>query len=203
LGWWKEGEDIVVGDEPVDYVLQAFDRILSSYQEEMGRKPTTKEIAATIKVALHGKWSDLVGESENKELSDVTIRTRSLGAKQKVHLGDYFAVPLTGGGYGYGNVRAVKGPVMLADLLDIKTGLLLPISEVIGAPVLTELVSGMHALTTREWPVIGSGPVRALDIVEGGKSWVEQYLKRLGQGRSTTGLRLLLEQLLARRRMRR
>ena len=51
MGWWDEG-GLTLGDEPIDRLTDALERIRDEYHSEFGREPTHAEVAKVVEVAL-------------------------------------------------------------------------------------------------------------------------------------------------------
>ncbi|SEN66050.1 immunity 26/phosphotriesterase HocA family protein [Lihuaxuella thermophila] len=117
MGFWEEerqGEKILIGDEPLDILTDAFQQIANHYQTDVGRKPTILELEKLIELALEGQegyQADMGGFL----ISECKLKKKKKSKRIQWKPGDVFAIPLNEGEvYGYGMV--VKGKSQTDDL---------------------------------------------------------------------------------------
>lgn len=200
MGWWTEQsrkEELVIGDEPLDVVGVMLRTVVAAYEADVGRKPTMQEFAKTLELALVDRSEDIFNDTAGKEVAGFTIKVRKRPAKTVPAVGDYFAVPLSNGGYGVGRIEdiAVK-TLLLVAFLDVCAIDIPDISDVAGAPVLFEVVCGSQGLANREWPVLGNILRRhpLSDVTE--EERFMDYQCRLGGAHGYLRARELLEEQL-------
>lgn len=186
MGWKAEREgdsEVLIGDEPVDAAGEMLKRIATAYMEDVKRNPSPRELAKTLELGLRPHIDGLLQGCEDKELQGITIRLRKKPKTQKIAPGDYFAVPLPSGGYGFGRIRrSFLTSVILGDFLAVRSDSKLSVAELSQAPVLFEALFGYLGLARWQWPVLGNMPVpdRGSKLLE--KHELEEEACRLGQG---------------------
>jgi len=162
MGWWSEeegGEELVIGDEPMDAVGLMLSSLGATYTKEVGRKPTAKELARLLEAVL-ASIADETLELGDNELAGVCIRLKKKPKRRRLVPGDYFAVPLSDGGYGYGRIKDIcLRSVLLVDFLKLRSRNLLKIHEAVLYPALMEVICGSTSLESAEWRVIGNVPL--------------------------------------------
>lgn len=164
MGWWgeesKQGE-LLLGDEPLDMAGKFLVKLARNYKQDAERKPTPAEIVRTLEIALDAVWDDVCGGVEGKELAALSFRLKKRPVYKKVHAGDYFAVPLADGGFGYGRVIEILPKHWgLFEFFDLYSQELLPFEEVRKAPVLTTRLCDTDGMSLRrDWPVLGHVPI--------------------------------------------
>lgn len=164
MGWWEQrvgSEELVIGDEPLDAVDDMLEAVLKAYDEEWERKPTPAELAMILETAIGAQQDTIFDNMEEQEVSSVTIKLKKRPRKQKIAPGDYFAVPLPSGGYGYCQVTDVC-ITMLVDILDVCSREVLRPSCLRSARPIGRALTDTIAVQDREWPVVGSSPVPAI-----------------------------------------
>lgn len=159
MGWWSEDESgvaIVIGDDPLDLALDMMNKITRAYKREVGRKPTPREIEKILELTLSIPVEDFF---DGVEVVSVRVEARK-DTKPKIKPGDYFAVPLSSGRYGYGRIRGIFLKALIwVEFFDFQSDVLLPIDDLDNAPVLGDFKGGYWALIERRWPIIGNRPV--------------------------------------------
>ncbi len=163
MGWWTtegQGEELVLGDEPLDAVLRMLRSVARTYNRACGRKPTINEIAEMIRSSLEIVADEVASGVADMEVARVTIKMRRAPKKHSFSYGDYFAVPLSQGDYGYGRVVSVPlKELVVVDFLDLRSRSVLALGDVLGAPDLVRVACGTEALRRGEWRVVGNVPI--------------------------------------------
>jgi hypothetical protein len=117
MGFWgeeKQGVDLLIGDEPLDILIDAFRKVADNYQSDVGRKPTVLELERLIQLSLDYQ-EDVVSSVEAFQISECRFKIKKAFKRIQWKPGDVFAIPLNKGEvYGYGMV--VKGKKQIEDL---------------------------------------------------------------------------------------
>lgn len=185
MGWWAEAisdEELMLGDEPLDVAGELLDQLVLLYERDVRRKPKLAELAKTLYLALVPRVDNLLNNPDEVELAEVIIKLRKRPKKQKISPGDFIAIPLPSGGYGYGQIRRIFRPsVLLINFFELYSESVLPMSGVVGARVLFEALTGYLGLMNWEWRVIGNVVSPGVDISEPAKGELEKEINRLLQ----------------------
>jgi hypothetical protein len=164
MGWWEQGSDIVIGDEPADIVGEMMEKLVDAYKQDLHRKPTVREIEANLMFVLGAHLDELADGVDGYEVSGVAIKLKKEPKRQRMTLGDVFAVPLPSGGYGFGRIlRMCGGPysaVLYVECLDVYSVSILPVSEVLEHEQLLKPLCDYYAIVERRWKVLGNVPDR-------------------------------------------
>jgi hypothetical protein len=198
MGWWSEesdGDELIVGDEPLDAAGEAFDKIAASYLEEVGRKPTVSELARTLEQALMARFNDMLEGAKDKQLAGIRIKVKKKPKTQRISDGDHFSVPLPSGGYGCGRVKRFYPPsTLLVEFLNSYSDSPPDLASVVDKPVVLEVLCGYLKLADWEWRVIGNLQEAVSPTGPPEQSEVDALL-RLGIGMSpgTAEIRLVAE----------
>jgi len=63
MGWWEENDGAVtVGDDPLDFLLDAFEQVVEIYRETMNRSPTLPEWQSLLEGSLFPYIEETSGE---------------------------------------------------------------------------------------------------------------------------------------------
>lgn len=54
MGWWKEEDGSLIGDDPLDLLSEAFHGVVDRYEERCHRKPSLSEWQYLVAGALQG-----------------------------------------------------------------------------------------------------------------------------------------------------
>jgi hypothetical protein len=167
MGWWTEeskGEEVMIGDEPADIVGEMLDRLVATYRRDLHRKPSVREIEESLRFVLAAHLDELADGVEDVEVKAVAIKLGKLPKRQRVGLGDFFAVPLPAGGYGFGRVKRKCGgtgiAMLLVDFLDVHSTSVLSIPELLRRRPLLNLLCFSDAIMEWRWQVLGNVPFR-------------------------------------------
>lgn len=109
MSFWEENHKdkvVVIGDEPLDILINAFEKVNKIYLEDLERNPTVSEIEALIKLSLEGQ-EDIIFQLENNQVQDCVIKLKKYKTI-RYGPGDIFVIPLKGHNhFSYG--RILKG----------------------------------------------------------------------------------------------
>jgi len=163
MGWWVEEDErgsLAVGDECLDAVGSALEHIARAYEEDHHRKPKVGELERTLEFVLSGLAYNYFEDVSDVEVARIRIRLKKRPKTQRIASGDYFSVPLPGGGYGFGRIKGIfRESVLFIDLLDAYSDSLLTVAELKDRRVLFDALCGYLGLARWVWRVIGQGPV--------------------------------------------
>ena len=70
MGYWKtkyKGKNVILGDAPMDLMIEALQKIIKNYEIEYERKPTLEEIKATFEKNVQGYGTDWHSFEEKAE----------------------------------------------------------------------------------------------------------------------------------------
>lgn len=104
MGWWETEDGLTLGDQPLDELHRSLRKVGTSYAAALGRPPTVAELEHLLALVLDSLTPDQVGGLEEVVVSGVMVKTRKGRRKQAYEPGDLFALPLPGGGFGFGRV---------------------------------------------------------------------------------------------------
>jgi len=159
MGWWSEkrnGIELTVGDAPLDTAGIALKKIAKAYQRDLGRRPTPEELAMILESSARILEEDIFDNMDEREVDFLDIALRSRPKRPKPRAGDYFAIPLPSGGYGYGRVVKVSLRVLLwMRLLDRRSTTLLPVESLFEAQPVIDLETRTDGISSTRWPVVG------------------------------------------------
>lgn len=181
MGWWteeKNGQVIDIGDGPLDVVHTALKKIVSAYKRELKRKPTPEELASILESGIRILEEDLFADMEEREVDQVTIGLRVRPRRPKPKPGDYFAVPLPSGGYGYGRVMKIDHRVLVwVRLLDLHTEELASVETVKKAQVILDCYSATNKMLDMTWPLVGYEPLTEGEktLLKSEPEWMANY----------------------------
>lgn len=158
MGWWAEGE-LTLGDEPIDRLIDALDRVRAVYRDEVGRDPTHAEVARFTEAALR---SVLDAASPDARV-DAAVKIRSTRMKkQRVQVGDVFVIPLDR--YHYGRVVKIDNCGTRIELYRQTSDRPLPVRRIDTSPTNVKhhkWVLARWVFEDGRWKVIGNVPVPA------------------------------------------
>lgn len=133
MGWWKEtvaGQEVHLGDEPLDLVHEAVAAVTQAYLEDLGRKPTLEEFRLTLLHTLGGDPGRFFADMEEHVVGAVVFRRKKVPKRQAFEVGDYFAIPLDGK-FWYGRIVHAGAGGNLVEIYDVETGRLLSLRELL------------------------------------------------------------------------
>jgi hypothetical protein len=163
MGWWskeKNGKELDIGDVPLDAINSALKKVAKSYKGSLKRKPTPEELTELLESSIRVLEEDLFDDMEERELDSVTIKIRQRPKRPRPKAGDYFAIPLPSGGYGYGRVMKITlRRILWMRLLDVQSKKLVSLDDVQGKKVLIDLDTRTQKIDSVEWPIIGHVPL--------------------------------------------
>ncbi|SEN51819.1 Imm26 family immunity protein [Lihuaxuella thermophila] len=166
MGFWeettKENNRLLIGDEPFDILIDAFQELSNVYLEDAGRKPTSEELGKLIALALDSMNFECLSDMEGFTLSECKIKKKKV-KKIKYKPGDLFAIPLNDGEvYGYGMVCTGGKPMedVYIEYYNIFTDNIISINQFkrLKKEVVFTLLSGVAGILDNEWKKIGSIP---------------------------------------------
>lgn len=164
MGWQNEtflGKRILVGDEPIDRVHELLRAFGNCYTEEGGRKPTTDEFVHALSGALQTTGREVFADLENLEVTAVKLVTKKAPKICKFGVGDYFAIPLPNGEYGYGRILACKS-VTVIEVYQVRSRNRLSLNRLKNQKcqvLLQTNVNGLAAFRSGLWPILGNEKV--------------------------------------------
>lgn len=166
MGFWEEkngNKTVLIGDEPLDVLMDALDSVSSNYEEALGRKPTVHELEQLIKSAVEGLEELYLSDTNEFVIADVKIKLKKT-KKKNYKPGDIFAIPLNKGElYAYGKVvvgsSTIKEDVYI-EYYDLFSNQILSIKEFKQKQkeISFTLMSGISSILSGEWIKIGSVP---------------------------------------------
>jgi hypothetical protein len=160
MGWWKEtakGQEVELGDEPLDLVNETLAAFARVYSEELGRKPTLEEFRRTLLLTLGGDPGPFFADLETQVVGDVVFRRKKIPKRQPFAVGDYFAIPVDGK-FWYGRILHRGAGDHLVEIYHLETARLWTLQELLGQKpkvVLNKHVFGLPAFTRRRWRILG------------------------------------------------
>jgi hypothetical protein len=156
----KPNEDEVIGDEPFDIISEALDKVVSCYQTDWRRKPTTRELVKTFEQVLAPRFSATVLEGETTDLVRISFKTKRIPRRQKYRAGDFLRALAANGKAVYGRIFEVGRYGPMIGVYD-SIGLESPSLESLRKLRLIVKVTPIHheLLEERSWLVIGNLPV--------------------------------------------
>ena len=163
MGWWSEKrgkKKIDRGDEPIDLLHEMVRTFCESYQEGTGRNPTSQEFLTSLQMAIGKVPEDYFGDLTGKEITGVTLKTKTVPKRQQYQPGDYFAVPLSET-YAYGRVICDR-VLTVVEFYDVRSTEILSHRQLLSQKprvVFTKNIFPQEALLQRRWIVIGHEPI--------------------------------------------
>jgi Immunity protein 26 len=165
-------DDALIGDEPFDLVADCFRNVSRSYERDLKRKPSLRELIGTVQAVLEAQLQDHTSDGESVELAALTFKTRKIPKRQKYAKGDILKALAANGEPVYGRVfdpelgpqwkGADFGPfVGVYDSLGMDQS---DLDAIIQRPLIVK-VFPIHRenLEKREWLVIGNRPLTKAD----------------------------------------
>lgn len=159
--WEEEGrkKKAIIGDEPIDILIDAFEEIKKIYNDELGRNPTINEIETLIKVSLEGQ-EDNIFQIQNSAIQGCTLNIKKYKTV-RYGTGYVFAITLKKEDvYSYGKI--LKGDNKDKDNLfieyyDLFTKKPLTIRQFIKSKKDTLFIAdtGVYSIINGEWKKIG------------------------------------------------
>lgn len=160
MGWWgedKKGIELTLGDGPLDIADSMLTRIVKEYKRDVGRKPTPDELAKTLEDAIAASQDILFDNTEDVEVSELILKFRKVPKRPKFEAGDFAAVELPSGGYGYIRIKDVlMRPAMLIDLLDVYSKSVLKAKQLLNVPVMYNVLSDSTSVIDRSWILLSN-----------------------------------------------
>jgi hypothetical protein len=158
----KDGNELLLGDDPINILIDAFQKVCGAYLEDAVRKPTSQELAKTIVIALDSVYYDCLSDMEGFVISECKIKKKK-AKKISYRPGDVFAIPLNDEEmFGYGMV--CTGGKLMEDVYieyyTIFTDKIISIRQfkLFEKDHLFTALSGIAGIVDREWKKIGSIP---------------------------------------------
>ncbi len=197
MGWWetyRNGVHVEIGDEPLDAVDSAIKKIIRAYRRDMKRKPSPDELAVILETSIKTHELELFADMDERELDGIEVRLKQRSPRQKPVTGDYFAVPLSNGGYGFGRIKdAFSRDSILVEFLDEHSGVLLGLSDLQRAPLLFECHTGTYGFELDQWLLLGNVPVLSARSGMTAKESEMFHTTRLGHSYGHEAARIVLE----------
>ena len=119
MGWWSipGNEEACVGDEVLDMTYNYIEKIAEVYREQMRRQMTVEELTALWTIALQVRGEpDIFDGFEELEVTTVTIKTKKRPKRQRIQVGDIFAIPLSPGRWGFGRIINLQASWQLVEI---------------------------------------------------------------------------------------
>lgn len=157
MGWWREGgeTEIILGDEPFDHSIRLLRDVSASYQQEIGRRPTLAEFLRNLEDALRLTAHEHLHDFDETEVRQLSAKTVKRKKRQDFSVGDYFAIPLMNGHYGFGRI-IWKGFAYLISVLDVVSDRIKTARELTGVRPLFHVHVTSEAWDDWKWKVLGS-----------------------------------------------
>ena len=181
MGWWtveKNGQALDIGDQVLDVVGSALKKVAKTYRRDLKRGPTSEELAELLQSSIRVFEEELFDDMEERELESVSVKLRERPKRPRPKAGDYFAIPLSSGGYGYGRVMKITSSIILwMRLLEVRSNALLSLDDVRNAGIVLDIKTRMSKIDSVEWPIIGSAPFSAEDeaALANEPDWITGY----------------------------
>ena len=163
MGWRNVGgekSEILVGDGGFDAVEEMLREITDEYEGELGRRPTLQEVLMTIEMVLKGVGDQHMSGLEELEVVEVKVKTKPRAKKQRFQVGDFFAVPLETGGFGFGRVLQVSGGTIFG-FYDFSSDKMVPSSKFAQKPYLFIIMGTDEGIESWRWKVVGTTALRS------------------------------------------
>lgn len=135
MEWWvdESTDSVQLGDEPLEILQTALRELKISYERELGRPPTLKELTRSLELVLHTDADKYLENCAQVEVKNISIRTAARKKKQAFQIGDFFSFPVTDYSsepkvrYGFGRVLDIGPMGTLVAILDkVSDFLILP-----------------------------------------------------------------------------
>lgn len=181
MGWWDvevNGMQLEIGDQPLDALSSAMKRVAKSYRRSLKRGVTPKELEEMLRSTVSLLEEDLFDDMDERELDSVTISLRARPKRPRPVPGDIFAMPLPGGGYGYGRIMKISLRVLLwIQLLNVRSRTILPPEKVQKAKPILDISTRIQAINDTEWPIVCHKPFSPEDQAYVAKepTWYSNY----------------------------
>jgi len=197
MGWWSirkdtkevynphnhvsaldESELLTIGDGPMDVITTALKKVARMYKRDLKHKPTPDELAALLESCIRIHEEDLFDDMDERELDSISVLLRQRPKRPRPKQGDFFAIPLPAGGYGYGRVMKVTLRVLLwMKLLNVHSDHILPLQDVQNAKIILDLETGTKKIDSTEWLLIGYLPltIKEQKLLESEPHWITNY----------------------------
>jgi hypothetical protein len=163
MGWWeseRNGKEVTLGDGPLDTMHTALSKIHRAYKRDLKRKPTPEELTELIESSIRVIEDEIFDDMEERELDSVAISLRSRPKRPRPKPGDYFAIPLPSGGYGYGRIMKVEHRILISiALLNARSDRLVSEGNFSSAKVIYELHTATHPIIKMRWHIVGHKPL--------------------------------------------
>lgn len=163
MAWWGEQkghQELVVGDQPLDALNSAMKKVARDYTKDIDRKPTREEWEYLLETSIKVLQEELFDDIDELEVASVVVQLKRRPKRPKLNPGDYFAIPLASGGYGYGRVMKIKHRILLwMRLIDTRSKKLLSAGDVHGKRTLLDVETDINKIMSVEWPIIGHVPL--------------------------------------------
>ncbi|MHB1000359.1 MAG: hypothetical protein ACYC27_14045 [Armatimonadota bacterium] len=155
MGWFDDkynDKEVLISDEMIETAHAVLVRIAREYKRDSGRKPTPEEIARTFEIAICIAEDKIFDGMRNKALDKLIIEFKDTPPKQMYYKGDYFAVPLPSGGYGFVQITEVFSyKNILINILDMRSDHVVSIEELSGVKVLKDMLTEATDIENWVW----------------------------------------------------
>jgi len=162
MGWRNvsnKGTEVLVGDGGFDAVDDMLRAMTSEYEKELGRKPSLEEVLMTIEMVLKAFGDQHINGLDELEIVEVKAKTKQRPKKQRCQEGDFFAVPLGTGRFGYGRVLRLEGGTIHGFYDFVSDTIQLP-TRFADKPFLFIIMGTAEGLESWRWKVVGGAPLR-------------------------------------------
>jgi hypothetical protein len=162
----KPSEDALIGDETFDIISHAFENVVRVYKRDLKRKPSLRELVATVQAVLEAQLQDHASDGEIAELTALTFKTRKIPKRQKYAKGDILKAEAANREPIYGRIFEIDplmGPfVGVYDSLGMADA---DLDAIIQRPLVVKAFPiHREILEKRGWLVIGNRPLTAANL---------------------------------------
>lgn len=177
MGWWeveRNGKELEIGDDVLDVMYTALKKIAKAYKRDLERKPTPEEMSEILESSIRVFEEDIFDDMEERELDSVVVKLKSRPKRPKPKAGDYFALPLPSGGYGYGRIMKVSLRVFVwVRMLDVRSEKLLSADDLKDAKVIFEGNTRTSSMINLDWPMVGNMPLtdEEREVLKSDREW--------------------------------
>lgn len=158
-------DDALIGDEPFDLLAQALCDFCTCYEKDLGRKPTSFELAKTLEQVLATHFGQVVAEGPDHRFVSLSLKKRKGRVRQKCNVGDFLVAKAADGRPVYARVFEIDPGfgthIGVYDSLGIER----PDLESLRSRPLIVKVTPIHPELLEEyaWTTIGNLPLNAVD----------------------------------------
>ncbi len=181
MGWWgveRDGKEIEIGDKALDTMTDALKKVAKMYRRDLKRVPTPEEYSEILEKQMHIFEEELFDDMDEREIESVIVKLRPRPKRPRPKPGDYFAIPLASGGYGYGRIMKVTHRILMwMRLLAVRSNDLLSVDVLRAKRVSIDLRTSTHKIDSVQWPIVGHLPLSQKDeeVLANEPTWITGY----------------------------